>query len=230
MRFGFRFCAVRDSLMLRHRHRGARWQDRGMIARRTCCVRRSIRSSTWAIRWCSWRTRSTGDSSTDAIRESLSVTHKTGAIETKGLQTTAVFAPRDDQAMPSDTPGAQQISVAALTSTMRAGAMDRIIARLGDACAAPFAVLGLPPVRQREIARFPGYFGFTFTRSTRWSLISPEPRLRLYSRSGAQEGRFRIAPSAEVTSLRHQVGGDLTNLLRGQVLRILVHDLVSPRR
>jgi hypothetical protein len=121
-------------------------------------------------------------------------------------------------------------SVAALTSTMRAGAMDRIIARLGDACAAPFAVLGLPPVRQREIARFPGYFGFTFTRSTRWSLISPEPRLRLYSRSGAQEGRFRIAPSAEVTSLRHQVGGDLTNLLRGQVLRILVHDLVSPRR
>src|ERR1700730_12057044 len=121
-------------------------------------------------------------------------------------------------------------SVAALTSTMRAGAMDRIIARLGDACAAPFAVLGLPPVRLREIARFPGYFGFTFTRSTRWSLISPEPRLRLYSRSGAQEGRFRIAPSAEVTSLRHQVGGDLTNLLRGQVLRILVHDLVSPRR
>ena len=67
-----------------------------------------------------WRTRSTGDSSTDAIRESLSVTHKTGAIETKGLQTTAVFAPRDDQAMPSDTPDAQQISVAALTSTMRA--------------------------------------------------------------------------------------------------------------
>jgi len=39
--------------------------------------------------------------------------------------------------------------------------MDRIIARLGDACAAPFAVLGLPPVRQREIARFLGYFGFT---------------------------------------------------------------------
>jgi hypothetical protein len=37
-----------------------------------------------------------------------------------GLQTTAVFAPRDDQAMPSDTPDAQQISVAALTSTMRA--------------------------------------------------------------------------------------------------------------
>ena len=34
---------------------------------------------------------------------------KTGAIETKGLQTTAVFAPRDDQAMPSDTPDAQQI-------------------------------------------------------------------------------------------------------------------------
>jgi len=67
------------------------------------------------------------------------------------------------------------------------GAMDRIIARLGDACAAPFAVLGLPPVRQREIARFPGYFGFTFTRSTRWSLISPEPRLRLYSRSGARK-------------------------------------------
>jgi hypothetical protein len=91
-----------------------------MIARRTCCVRRSIRSSTWAIRWCGWRTRSTGDPSTDAIRESLSVTHKTGAIETKGLQTTAVFAPRDDQAMPSDTPDAQQISVAALTSTMRA--------------------------------------------------------------------------------------------------------------
>jgi hypothetical protein len=59
-------------------------------------------------------------SSTDAIRESLSVTQKTGAIETKGLQTTAVFAPRDDQAMPSDTPDAQQISVAALTSTMRA--------------------------------------------------------------------------------------------------------------
>ena len=72
--------------------------------------------------------------------------------------------------------------------------MDRIIARLGDACAAPFAVLGLPPVRQREIARFPGYFGFTFTRSTRWSLISPEPRLRLYSRSGAQEGRFPHRP------------------------------------
>ena len=67
-----------------------------------------------------WRTRSPGDSSTDAIRESLSVTHKTGAIETKDLETTAVFAPRDDQAMPSDTPDAQQISVAALTSTMRA--------------------------------------------------------------------------------------------------------------
>ena len=46
--------------------------------------------------------------STDAIRESLSVTHKTGAIETKGLQTTAVFAPRNDQAMPSDTPDASR--------------------------------------------------------------------------------------------------------------------------
>jgi hypothetical protein len=41
------------------------------------------------------------------------------------------------------------------------GAMDRIIARLGDAYAAPFAVLGLPPVRQREIARFLGYPRFT---------------------------------------------------------------------
>jgi hypothetical protein len=108
--------------------------------------------------------------------------------------------------------------------------MDRIIARLGDACAAPFAVLGLPTVRQREIARFPDTLVSQITRTTRWLLISPEPRLRLYSRSGAQESRFRIAPSAEVTSLRHQVGGDLTNLLRGQVLRILVHDLVSPRR
>jgi hypothetical protein len=38
----------------------------------------------------------------------------------------------------------------------------------------------------------------------------------------------RIAPSTEVTSLRRQIGGNLTNLLRGKIFRILVHDLVSP--
>ena len=66
--------------------------------------------------------------------------------------------------------------------------MDRIIARLGDACAAPFAVLGLPPVRQREIACSLGDPGFHNSRARRrWSLISPEPRLRLYSRSGARK-------------------------------------------
>src|SRR6202043_2085017 len=147
-----------------------------------------------------------------------------------GLQTPAVFAPRDDQAMPSDTSDAQQISVAALTSTMRRcdgqnyrqtrRRVRRPIRRIGPTAG--------PTAGNRSLSRIPWFS--QFTRSTRWSLISPEPRLRLYSRSGAQEGRFRIAPSAEVTSLRHQVGGDLTNLLRGQVLRILVHDLVSPRR
>jgi CBS domain-containing protein len=36
-------------------------------------------------------------------------------------------------------------------------------------------------------------------------------------------------PSTEVTSLRRQIGGDLADLLSGQVLRVLVHDLVGPR-
>src|SRR5260370_11054970 len=40
--------------MVGHRYWGARWQDRATIARRTCFVRRSIRSSTWVIRWCGW--------------------------------------------------------------------------------------------------------------------------------------------------------------------------------
>jgi uncharacterized protein (DUF4415 family) len=40
--------------MVGHRYWGARWQDRATIARRTCFVRRSIRPSTWGIRWCGW--------------------------------------------------------------------------------------------------------------------------------------------------------------------------------
>src|SRR5258707_6152753 len=63
---GFRFFAVRDSLMVGHRYWG-RWQDRATIARRTCFVRRSIRSSTWVIRWCGWPNGSTGSFSTGAL-------------------------------------------------------------------------------------------------------------------------------------------------------------------
>ena len=42
-------------------------QDRGTIGRRICCVRRSIRSSTWGTRWCGWRRRSTGSFSMTAL-------------------------------------------------------------------------------------------------------------------------------------------------------------------
>ena len=82
------------------------------------------------------------------------MTHKTGAIETKGLQTTAVFAPRDDQAMPSDTPDAQHLRRRTHIDD-EGGAMDRIIARLGDACAAPFAVLGLRQSDSGKSLAFP---------------------------------------------------------------------------
>src|SRR5258708_37616898 len=53
--------------MVGHRYWGARWQDRATIARRTCFVRRSIRSSTWVIRWCGWPNGSTGSFSTGAL-------------------------------------------------------------------------------------------------------------------------------------------------------------------
>src|SRR5258708_34424067 len=62
----FRFFAVRDSLMVGHRYWG-RWQDRATIARRTCFVRRSIRSSSWVIRWWGWPNGSAGSFLTGAL-------------------------------------------------------------------------------------------------------------------------------------------------------------------
>ena len=58
--------------------------------------------------------------------------------------------------------------------------------RTGRSLRTPSAVLGLPPVRQREIALFSGTRVSRFTGSTRWSSTSREPRGSPCPRLGAQ--------------------------------------------
>ena len=82
---GFRFSAVCDSFrgaVVRLRRDG--WRGRETIVRRTCSGRRSIRSSTCGIRWCGWRARSTGSSSTAASARCAGRARAAGSADAAG--------------------------------------------------------------------------------------------------------------------------------------------------
>jgi hypothetical protein len=70
--FGVGFLAIWDFVdlcdgVVGHRRGGTRWRCHETIVSKICCGRRWRRSSTSAIRWCGWHTRSIGSFSTGAL-------------------------------------------------------------------------------------------------------------------------------------------------------------------